>query len=81
MVDRFDMLVHHSFSFSLLPPLNYLAVCTCACRGQADGTVLGIDFGLAFGAGVTTIPIPELLPFRCGGDCSDDTALILTLHL
>jgi DNA-dependent protein kinase catalytic subunit len=34
------------------------------CPGQTDGTLLGIDFGAAFGFGVVTLPIPELLPFR-----------------
>ena len=31
---------------------------------QSNGTVLGIDFGVAFGAGAHTLPVPELLPFR-----------------
>lgn len=30
---------------------------------QTDGTVVGIDFGLAFGCGLG-LPVPELIPFR-----------------
>ena len=30
---------------------------------QCDGTVVGIDFGLAFGSGLG-LPAPELIPFR-----------------
>ncbi len=39
----------------------------CVGLLQADGTILGIDFGLAFGAGATTTVVPELLPFRYSG--------------
>ena len=30
---------------------------------KTDGTVVGIDFGLAFGCGLG-LPVPELIPFR-----------------
>lgn len=31
---------------------------------QTDGSVVGIDFGMAFGGGSSLLPVPELLPFR-----------------
>jgi len=34
------------------------------CAVQSDGSVVGIDFGLAFGSGTALLPVPELLPFR-----------------
>lgn len=30
----------------------------------SKGDVIGIDFGLAFGFATTTLPLPELVPFR-----------------
>jgi hypothetical protein len=29
-----------------------------------SGSVIGIDFGVAFGMGLQVLPIPELFPFR-----------------
>jgi DNA-dependent protein kinase catalytic subunit len=29
-----------------------------------DGSVIGIDFGVSFGAGASVLPVPELIPFR-----------------
>ena len=31
---------------------------------KADGSVIAIDFGHAFGSGVENLPIPEIVPFR-----------------
>ncbi|KAL9649605.1 hypothetical protein ABK040_003282 [Willaertia magna] len=31
---------------------------------QAEGTIIGIDFGHAFGSATEVLPVPELLPFR-----------------
>uniref|UniRef100_A0A182PBZ1 non-specific serine/threonine protein kinase n=1 Tax=Anopheles epiroticus TaxID=199890 RepID=A0A182PBZ1_9DIPT len=31
---------------------------------RATGTLVGVDFGIAFGAGTRDLPIPELVPFR-----------------
>ncbi|KAI9920681.1 hypothetical protein PsorP6_002231 [Peronosclerospora sorghi] len=30
----------------------------------ASGRVIGIDFGVSFGAGASVLPVPELIPFR-----------------
>ncbi|CAN0062863.1 unnamed protein product, partial [Hapterophycus canaliculatus] len=30
----------------------------------STGTVVGIDFGAAFGVGTTELPVPEMIPFR-----------------
>ncbi|KAF4038122.1 FATC domain-containing protein [Phytophthora infestans] len=30
----------------------------------ASGCVIGIDFGVSFGAGASVLPVPELIPFR-----------------
>lgn len=30
----------------------------------SDGRVVGIDFGVSFGAGASLLPVPELMPFR-----------------
>lgn len=30
----------------------------------SDGRVIGIDFGVSFGAGASLLPVPELIPFR-----------------
>lgn len=30
----------------------------------SDGRVVGIDFGVSFGAGASLLPVPELIPFR-----------------
>ncbi|CAI5736025.1 unnamed protein product [Peronospora farinosa] len=30
----------------------------------ASGRIIGIDFGVSFGAGASVLPIPELIPFR-----------------
>ncbi|KAK1939194.1 DNA-dependent protein kinase catalytic subunit [Phytophthora citrophthora] len=30
----------------------------------ASGQVIGIDFGVSFGAGASVLPVPELIPFR-----------------
>jgi DNA-dependent protein kinase catalytic subunit len=31
---------------------------------KSDGTVVPIDFGATFGAGTSSLPVPELIPFR-----------------
>jgi DNA-dependent protein kinase catalytic subunit len=31
---------------------------------HATGRVIGIDFGVSFGAGASVLPVPELIPFR-----------------
>eukprot|EP00808_Paulinella_micropora_P005923 g448.t1 len=31
----------------------------------SDGSVIGIDFGHAFGSATSLLPVPELVPFRC----------------
>lgn len=31
---------------------------------QHSGAVIGIDFGISFGAGASLLPVPELVPFR-----------------
>jgi DNA-dependent protein kinase catalytic subunit len=31
---------------------------------QTDGSIVNIDFGMAFGLGTTALPVPELLPIR-----------------
>jgi hypothetical protein len=31
-----------------------------------SGAIVQIDFGVCFGMGASVLPVPELLPFRCG---------------
>ena len=47
-----------------LKQLRVVVHATCPPQHQTDGSVVGIDFGMAFGGGSSLLPVPELLPFR-----------------